>query len=159
MADTVTEPLKQTYRPLLYSSAPWQASDNAFLFMLLEAITFSTYSGGVHTSSNWSPYSSPAWWAMLPPVTLETKIPPFSPLTMEMPRGSTPLCTMTLRGSSKYGLVGKWSEYRWIAFQKSSYRIPRRSKLRGWGDVTVGLTKLFTALESYLLPRIFALVI
>lgn len=43
---------------------------------------------------------------MLPPVTLETKIPPFSPLTMEMPNGSAPLCTMTLRGSSRYGLVG-----------------------------------------------------
>lgn len=73
--------------------------------MLLEAGTFDT-ERVVPTSSNWSPYSNPAWWAMLPPVTLETKIPPFSPLTMEMPSGSAPLCTMTLRGSSRYGLVG-----------------------------------------------------
>lgn len=105
----------------------------------------------VHTSSNWSPYSNPAWWAMLPPVTLETKIPPFSPPTMEMPSGSAPLCTMTLRGSSKYGLAGRRNVYKWKTSQKSSYRIAHWRKLRGWGD---GLTNLVTALESDLLPRL-----
>lgn len=109
------EPSKQPYisgfsiRLLLYCSAPWHTSDNVYLFMLLEATHFPVQV--VHTSSNWSPYSNPAWCAMLPPVTFETKIPPFSPLTMEIPRGSAPLCTMTLRGSSKYGLVRKGNVY------------------------------------------------
>lgn len=40
---------------------------------------------------------------MLPAVTLDTNTPPFSPLTMEIPSGSAPFCTVTLRGSSKYG--------------------------------------------------------
>jgi len=58
------------------------------------------------TSRSWSPYSKLAWCAMLPAVTLDTNTPPFSPLTMEIPSGSAPFCTMTLRGSSKYGLQG-----------------------------------------------------
>lgn len=44
---------------------------------------------------------------MLPAVTLDTNTPPFSPLTMEIPSGSAPFCTVTLRGSSKYGLQGQ----------------------------------------------------
>lgn len=62
--------------------------------------------GSGRTSRSWSPYSKQAWCAMLPAVTLDTKTPPFPPLTMEIPSGSAPFCTVTLRGS-KYGLQRK----------------------------------------------------
>lgn len=65
---------------------------------------------GCRTSRSWSPYSKRAWCAMLPAVTLETNTPPFSPLTIEIPSGSAPFCTVTLRGSSKYGLQGVGKE-------------------------------------------------
>ncbi|TNN48104.1 hypothetical protein EYF80_041675 [Liparis tanakae] len=63
-------------------------------------------SDSIRELGSWSPYSKLAWCAMLPAVTLDTNTPPFSPLTMEMPSGSAPFWTMTLRGSSKYGLQG-----------------------------------------------------
>lgn len=142
----MTKPLKQSYvksgilniRLCLYRFSPWWA--NTQWIPLYTAWSYNLYDTQctVHTSSNWSPYSNPAWWAMLPPVTLETKIPPFSPLTIEIPSGSAPLCTMTLRGSSRYGLVGRRNAYRSIVSQKAvgGYH-------GSWDGVTV------TALESF----------